>query len=168
MNPFIYDLRTYKYKFIQAYFHFQLLQAERLKNEGKGKLCVIEEDIVATSVQKIIKIIEDNNNTYEDVIKTIKYNPPMREYYNVIGNTVKKHFTVGKGWIPSFLAIEVLRIFDEKGYTTFKEIDFLTLQGYYQKHENRKENDLITHYKCAEDIYNSIMDKKIFRKKRKK
>jgi hypothetical protein len=168
MNAFIYDLRTYKYKFIQAYFHFQLVQAERLTNEGKGRPCVIEEDIVASSVQRIRKIIENNNNTYEDVMKTIKFNPLMSEYYNIIGNTVKKHFTIGKGWIPSFLAIEVLRIFDEKGYTTFKEIDFVLLQGYYQKHDDRKENDLILHYKCAEDIYNSIMTKKIFKKKKRK
>ena len=168
MNAFIYDIRAYKYKFIQAYFHFQLLQAERLTMEGKGRPCAIEEDIVASSVQKIRKIIEDNNNTYEDVMKTIKYNPPMREYYNIIGDTVKKHFTIRKGWIPSFLTIEVSRIFDEKGYTDFKEIDFVSLQGYYQKHEDRKENDLALHYKCAEDIYNSIMAKKIFRKKKRK
>ena len=127
----------------------------------------MKKNVVAKAIQGIKDIIEEKNNTYEDM-KILITNPLFRSYYNTIGDTVKKHFTIGKGWIPSFLTIEVLRIFDEKGYTDFKEIDFVSLQGYYQKHEDRKENDLALHYKCAEDIYNSIMAKKIFRKKKRK
>ena len=168
MNAFIYDIRTYKYRLVQAYFHFQLVQAQKLTEEGKGRVCVMEEDIVAESVHKIKNIIEEKNNTYSDISNILRANPPFRDYYKTIGDTVKKYFKLGQGWIPSFLCIEVLRIFDEKGYLDFNEIDFVSLQGYYQKHEDRRDNDLVTHYRCAEDIYNTIMAKKIFRKKRKK
>lgn len=166
MNAFIYDIRFLKYRFVQAYFHFQLIQAQRLTDEGKGRVCVVEENVVAKAIQGIKDIIEEKNNTYEDM-KILIINPLFRSYYNTIGDTVKKHFKVNMGWIPSFLAIEVLRIFQERGYTDFKEIDFMALQEYYQRHEDRKENDIALHYKCAEDIYKSIMNKKIFKKKKK-
>jgi hypothetical protein len=168
MNPFIYDLRYLKYRFIQAYFHFQLLEAQRLTDNGQGIECVTDASIIGDAINKIMIIIDKNNNTYEEIVKVIKFNPYMREYYNVIGDTVKKHFKINQGWIPSFLAIEVLRHFDDKGYKDFKDIDFVALQAYYEKHEDRKNHQLPLHYKCAEDIYNSIMKKRIFKKKRKK
>ena len=168
MNAFIYDIRFLKYRFVQAYFHLQLLEAQRMTDEGKGKECATNTDMIGDVIGKIVQKIEDNKNTYEDITNIVKFNPPMREYYNIIGATVKKHFKEGQGWIPSFLTIEVLRLFDEKGYMDFKEIDFLKLQEYYQKHKSRKESNLPLHYKCAEDIYNSIMAKKIFRKKKRK
>ena len=43
MNAFIYDIRFLKYRFVQAYFHFQLIQAQKLTDEGKGRVCVVEE-----------------------------------------------------------------------------------------------------------------------------
>lgn len=168
MNPFIYDLRLLKYRFIQAYFHLQLLEAQKQTDEGIGVVCVVEQSIVKKEILNIKNIIEKNNNTYEEIDKVIRFNPWMGEYYDVIGIIVHKYFPPSKNWIPSFLAIEVLRHFDDKGYEDFKDIDFVALQAYYQNHEDRKNHQLPLHYKCAEDIYNSIMKKKIFKKKRKK
>ncbi|MDX9744477.1 MAG: hypothetical protein RBT59_11700 [Arcobacteraceae bacterium] len=67
MNPFIYDLRYLKYRFIQAYFHFQLLEAQRLTDEGQGIECVTDASIIGDAINKIMIIIDKNNNTFEFV-----------------------------------------------------------------------------------------------------
>lgn len=164
---FIYDLRALKYRCVQAYFHFQLQEAQKDTEMGKGKVCVRDEDLIKNAVIKIKNRFEDNNNTYEDILKLAKQNPFIIHYYNVIGKIVKKHFAVGIGWIPSFLTVEVLRQFQEKGYSDFIDFDLIGLLAEYEKFEDKKSSNIITHYKCAEEIVKSISEKKVFKKKRR-
>lgn len=168
INNFIYDIRILKYKCILAYFHFQLEEAQKMNDEGKGENCVRDVDYVQENIFKIKEIIEEKNCTYKDMILQIRANPFLIPYYNTIGTTVKKYFSVDTPWIPSFLMIEVLRLFSEKNYNIFPGINFLDLQEKFEKYENRKNSNLPLHYRCAEEIFNSINEKKIFKKKRKK
>lgn len=168
INNFIYDIRALKYRCVQSYFHLQLEEAQKLAEEGKGDVCVRDEDFIRSQIKEIKLRIEQNHNTYEDILKIVKTNPLIIPYYNVIGQIVKKHFSVGVRWIPSFLTIEVLRLFSEKGYQDFKDIDFLQLMKEYELFEDKKKSNLITHFKCAAEIVESISNKKVFKKKRKK
>lgn len=166
INNFIYDIRSLKYRCVQAYFHFQLEEAQKLTEEGKGDVCVRDEDFISSQIKEIKSRMEQNNNTYENILKLAKTNSFIIPYYNVIGQIVKKHFSVGIGWIPSFLAVEVLRLFSEKGYQDFKDIDFLKLMKEYELFEDKKKSNLIIHFKCAAEIVGSISNKKVFKKKR--
>lgn len=168
IKDFIYDLRAIKYKCIQAYFHFQLEDAQRLTDEGKGEVCVRNVDYISNAVLEIKETIEKNHNTYEEMVKLSKSNPFIPQYYNVIGVIVKKHFAVNEGWIPSLLTIEVLRLFKEKGYKDFEHIDFQKLSDEYEKFHDKKKGSIPLHFKCAEEIVKSIDRKKLFSKKRKK
>ncbi len=168
INNFIYDIRILKYKCILAYFHFQLEEAQRMTDEGKGESCVRDVDYVQENIFKIKDRIEEKNCTYKDMVLQIKVNPFLIPYYNTIGRTVKKYFSVDVPWIPSFLMVEVLRLFAEKNYNLFPDIDFLKLQAEFQKYEKRKDSNLPLHYKCAEDIFLSLEKKRVFKKKRKK
>lgn len=170
MNNFIYDIRMLKYKCILAYFHFQLEEAQRLTDEGKGESCVRDVDYIQASIFQIKDRIEELKCTYNDMVLQIRANPFLIPYYNTIGATVKKYFSVETPWIPSFLMIEVLRLFAEKNYNLFPEpddMDFLKLQAEFQRYENRKDSNLPLHYKCAEDIFLSIEKKKVFKKKKR-
>lgn len=170
LNNFIYDIRTLKYKCILAYFHRQLEEAEKMTNEGKGEICVKDIEYVRSSISKIKIRMEELKCTDKDMALQIRANPFLIPYYNTIGQTVKKHFPVQTPWIPSFLMIEVLRLFTEKNYNLFPEsddMDFVKLQHEFQRHENRKDSNLPLHYKCAEDIFLSIEKKKVFKKKKR-
>lgn len=168
MNNFIYDIRVLKYKCILAYFHRQLEEAEKMTNEGKGETCVKDIEYVRSSIFEIKDKIEELKCTYKDMALQIKSNPFLIPYYNTIGATIKKHFPVNAPWVPAFLMLEVLRLFAEKNYKIFPEMDFIKLQEQFQRHENRKDSNLPLHYKCAEDIFLSIEKKKLFKKKRMK
>lgn len=168
INNFIYDIRALKYRCVQAYFHFQLEEAQKMTDEGRGDVCTRDEDFIRSQIKEIKLKIEQNHNTNEDILKLVKTNPLIIPYYNVIGQIVKKHFSVGVRWIPSFLTIEVLRLFSEKGYQDFKDIDFLQLMKEYELFEDKKKSNLITHFKCAAEIVESISNKKVFKKKKKK
>lgn len=167
INNFIYDIRILKYKCILAYFHVQLEEAQRMTDEGKGENCVRDLDLIKESISLIKKRIEESKCTYDDMVLQIRSNPFLIPYYNTIGQTVAKHFTVEKPWIPSFLMLEVLRLFSEKNYNIFPDIDFLSLQKEFEIFENKKNSILPLHYKCAEDIFLSLEKKKVFKKKRK-
>jgi hypothetical protein len=167
INPFIYDLRALKFRCIQAYFHFQLEEAQKETDKGKGKVCSLNYDKVKDCLIDIKSRIENNKNTYEDIKNYAKINPIIALYYNVIGKIVKKYFSLNNGWIPSFLTLEVLRIFTEKGYKDFADIDFLDLQGEFQMFKDKEKGLLSKHYECAAEIVKSIENKKAFRRKRK-
>lgn len=167
IKNFIYDIRILKYKCILTYFHLQLIEAEKMTEEGKGEICVKNVDYVRTSILQIKEIMEETKCTYHEMVLQMKANPFLIPYYNTIGGTVRKHFSVTDPWIPSFLMIEVLRLFSEKNYNFFPNIDFLKLQEEFQRYENRKESNLPLHYKCAYEIFQSIDKKKVFSKKNK-
>jgi len=167
LKDFIYDIRALKYRCVQSYFHFQLEEAQKMTEEGKGDLCVRDEQLIKSTLMDIKNRFEENNNTYENMLVLAKLNPIVAPYYNVIGQIVKKHFASGEGWIPSFLAVEVLRQFQEKGYSDFNDIDLVKLLEEYEKFEDKKKGSLGVHYKCAEEIVKSISAKKVFKKKRK-
>lgn len=167
INNFIYDIRILKYKCILAYFHVQLEDAELVTNQGEGQRCVRNEEFVKENVTKIKKRIEEVNCTYNDLIPQIKLNPFLIPYYNTIGATVKKHFTVKNPWVPAFLMLEVFRLFSEKKYNIFPDINFENLQAEFELFEDRKSSQLPLHYKCAEDIFLSIDKKRVFKKKRR-
>lgn len=169
MNAFIFDLRRVKFECIQAYFHFQLLEAQKMTDEGNGRICTTEtaHDDLRALLKDIVATIEKNGNTYEDMKVKSKFAPFIGAYYNVTGEVVKKHFKAGAGWIPSFLTLEVLRQFAEKGYKDFEHVDFMSAMALYEDNDFRKSNNLITHYKCAEEIVKTIDEKKVFKKKRK-
>lgn len=166
VNPFIFDMRRLKFDCIQAYFHFQLENAEKQSKESTSKVCTRNYEEVRNNLLGIKEIIEKNGNTYEKMEQQLKRTPFLAAYYNVTGEIVKKHFNNGKGWIPSFLALEVFRQFTEKGYKDFKEVDFLALQGEYEAFKDKEKGILAEHYACAEEIVKSIENKKVFKRKK--
>lgn len=168
INNFIYDIRIFKYHCVLAFFHGELEEAEKLTEEGKGEICVKDIEYVRSSMIQIKNKMEELKCTDKDMALQLRANPFLLQYYNTIGATVRKHFPLQTAWIPSFLMIEVLRLYSEKNYNFFPEIDFLRLQTEFQRYENRKESNLPLHYKCAEDIFLSLEKKRVFKKKRKK
>ena len=190
VNPFIFDMRRLKFDCIQAYFHFQLENAEKQSKESTSKVCTRNYEEVRNNLLGIKEIIEKNGNTYEKMEQQLKRTPFLAAYYNVTGEIVKKYFNqkiilkredyptltdeefeeeqdkYKKGWIPSFLALEVFRQFTEKGYKDFKEVDFLALQGEYEAFKDKGKGVLAEHYACAEEIVKSIENKKVFKRKK--
>lgn len=165
---FIYDLRYLKYRCVQAYLHTLSMDAERAKEKGITSECARNAEIVKENIIKIVNIIESHGNTYEAIELVARSNPMIIPYYNVSKEIVHKYFKPKEEYIPALLTLEVLRLFTEKGYTEFKDIDFLSAQTEFQKAENRKENKVPLHMKCAEELFNSILSKKVFKKKKRK
>lgn len=165
---FIYDLRYLKYRCIQAYLHTILKEAEAAVDKGITTECTRNTEFVKKTIYKIIEIIEFHGNTFSAIELVAQSNPMIIPYYNVSKQIVNKYFKVNDEYIPALLTLEVLRLFSERGYKEFKDIDFLSAQTEFQKAENRKENKVPLHMKCAEELFNSILSKKVFKKKKRK
>ncbi|MDX9743472.1 MAG: hypothetical protein RBT59_06605, partial [Arcobacteraceae bacterium] len=156
-----------KYKCILTYFHLQLVEAEKMTAEGRGEICVKDIEYVRSSILQIKEKLDEIKCSYCEMVLQMRVNPFLIPYYNTIGATVKKYFGEEEPWVPSFLMLEVLRLFSEKNYNFFPEVDFMKLQEEFQRYENRKDSNLPLHYKCAEEIFLSIEKKKVFKKKRR-
>lgn len=168
IENFIYDLRYLKYRCVQAYLHTILKDAEEAMKKGITTECTRDTEKVRIAIINIVNIIEEQGNTYNSVELVARSNPMIIPYYNVSKQIVNKYFKPNDEYIPALLTLEVLRLFTEKGYSDFKDIDFVDLQGEFQMVKDRKANKVPLHMKCAEELFNSVMNKKVFKKKRKK
>ena len=161
----IIDAKRTKFDCVQAYFHDQLLFVTEDKN---GKLCVKNEAITKELTSQVMSIIEEQNNT-RDYMKARSIREPfIADYYNSIGGIIAKYFKIGEGWIPAFLAIEVFRQFTERGYSTFKDVDLMALLSEFERGIEKGANDASKHYRCANEIVDSLTKKKVFKKYKSK
>ena len=160
MNGLLLSSTTWKYRCIQAYLHRELKRAEQVNTTKDAKECVNDNNFVLSCLYEIVNIIENNNNTYEQIKRLSKINPLIKGYYNSIEKVLSKYFTIEEPWLPSLLAIETFRIFTEQGYNDFKHIDFMAALAEYEKHEDRKTNKISVHMKCAENLYLSVVQNK--------
>lgn len=160
MNGLLLSATTWKFRCLQAYLHRELLRAEKLNSSGDAKECVNDNKFVLSCLDEIVKVIEKNNNTYEQITKVAKINPLIKGYYNSIEEVLNKHFKLEDAWIPSLLAIETFRIFSEYGYKDFEHINFLAVLSEYENYEDRKSNKIPTHMRCAEDLYKTLIQNK--------
>jgi len=152
-----------KFEAVQAYFSLQLIKAD-VQN---GDVCVQDVEFVRDTMHKIVDIIKENNNTHKAVYTRSLSLPFLSDYYNSVGDIVGKHFKVGDGWIPAFLALEVFRQFTEKGYKDFEDIDFLKLLAQFEKGMGKGKNEVSRHYKCANEIVDTLTKKRVLKKYRK-
>lgn len=158
-----------KYRSILAYFHTQLEYVENKRKKGiYGQVCTKDPILVRETMLRIKEKIENVKCTKKHLQDQIKNNPMLVIFYDLAADIVAKHFTVNTVWMPSFLMLEVLRLFAEKGYNYFKEINFEEIQAQFELHEDRKNSMIPLHYKCAEEIFLTLEQKKIFRKRRRK
>lgn len=152
-NKIFFDNKYIKFRCIQAFFYRELQRADEIKKQDGGKDCTRNSLIVLDELKNIMSIIEHNNNTYNTLKELSKRNAFIKNYYNSINRIIKKYFIIDEPWIPSLLTLETFRIYTESGFEDFRNIKFIDLIAEYEKHEDRKENKIGLHLKCAEELF---------------
>lgn len=171
MNNVFSSVNNMKYSCVKAYLHRQLVEAE--KNIDSSEITTVNTEYVKNKLLEIIDRFKKTKCTFENIKFLSNKFPIYNVYYIQIGKIVGSHFKVNGAYIPSFLALEVLSQYKQKGYKDFEDFDFIDLQSNYETYlANDKDfrQLLKKHYKCAFDIVNNLdnIQKNIFTKKKRK
>lgn len=156
------DMRKFKFMCLQAYCANELILAKESEVQIE---CLEEKDRTPSddALQTILDRIIAEGNTVENVKQLAGRFSPIADYYNIIVNTVGKHFNVGDKYIPSFLILSMLQEYTLRGHKAFADIDFTHILAFYEK----KGNEVARHYRCAADVVDKLESLKAVKKRRK-
>lgn len=171
INNLFSSVSNMKYTCVKAYLHKQLIALE--ENSNNSEITTVNTDYVRERILEIANRFKNTKCTFENLKFLSNKFPIYNIYYTQIGKIVNSHFKVDNAYIPSFLTLEVLSQYKQKGYKDFEDFDFLDLQSNFEKYlaSDKDHRELLKkHYECAYDIVNSLehTQKAIFSKKKKK